>query len=98
MVVREHGQSLVGERDFAEFKAFELPQSCDHLQFDIGQHCRIGQREASQRGDVFDQRDACRRFEAFAKLQILQRQFRKMGQKIAVIRVEVGFMNSCLWW
>ena len=47
----------------------ELRESGDHEQVGVGDALRVGEREAAQRGEVLDERDAGAGFEAFAELQ-----------------------------
>ena len=53
----------------------ELRESGEALQVGVGDALGVGEREATQRGDILDEGDSGAGFEAFAELQILERQF-----------------------
>ena len=53
----------------------ELGEAGKALQVGVGDALGVGEREATQRGDILDEGDGGAGFEAFAELQILERQF-----------------------
>ena len=69
-------KTFIGEIDIAEFQVLQLRDAGDELQIGIREGLGVGERQASQRGNVFDEGDPFRRVEAISQLQIFQRYLR----------------------